>query len=85
MIWFENIEFTMKKTSEGNLQFLDCIISFNEKREIMRKVYRKPTYTSQYTKFSPNQPLYVKLSTIKTLVRKSKFIFSDKTSLNEEI
>ena len=29
----ENIEFTTEKTSEGNLPFLDCIISLNEKRE----------------------------------------------------
>ena len=28
----DNIEFTMEKASEGNLPFLDCIISLNEKR-----------------------------------------------------
>ena len=81
----ENIEFTMEKTSEGNLPFLDCIISLNEKREIKTKVYRKPTHTGQYTCFSSNQPLHVKLATIKNLVRRVKFICSDQTSLNEEI
>ena len=81
----ENIEFTMEKTSEGNLPFLDCIISLNERREIIGKVYRKPTQTSQYIHFSSNQPLHVKLSTIKTLVRRAKFICSDQTSLNEEL
>ena len=75
----------MEKTSKGNLPFLDCIISLNEKREIITKVYRKPTHTGQYTHFPSNQPQHVKLSTIKTLVRRAKFICSDQTSLNEEI
>ena len=74
----------MEKASEENLPFLDCIISLNEKREII-KVYRKPTHTGQYTQFSSNQPLHVKLSTIKTLVRRAKFICGDQTSLNEEL
>ena len=34
----ENIEITMEKASEGNLPFLECIISLNEKREIITKI-----------------------------------------------
>ena len=34
----ENIEFTMEKASEGNLPFLDCIISLNEKRKMITKI-----------------------------------------------
>ena len=75
----------MEKTSEGNLPLLDCIVSLNEKREIITKVYRKPTHTGQYTHFSSNQPLHVKLSTIKILVSRAKLICSDQTSLNEEL
>ena len=81
----ENIEFTMEKASEGNLPFLDCIINLIQKREIVTKAYRKPTLTGECTHFSSNQPLNVKLSTIKTLVRRAKFICSDQTWLNEEI
>ena len=73
----ENIEFTMEKASEGNLPFLDCIISLNEKREIITKVYRKSTHTGHYTYFSSNQTLNVKLSTIKSLTRRKKFICND--------
>ena len=51
----------------------------------IEKVYRKPTHTAQYTYFSSNQPLHVKLSTIKTLVKREKFICSDQTSLNKEL
>ena len=72
-----NIEFTTEKASEGNLPFLECIISLNEKREIVTMIYRKPTHTGQYTHFSSNQSLHVKLSTIKILVRRAKFICSD--------
>ena len=67
----ENIEYTLKKASEGNLPFLDCIISLNKKREIITKIYRKPSHTGQHTHFSSNQPLHVKLLTIKTS-KKSK-------------
>ena len=81
----ENIEFTMENPTEGSLQFLDCLISLNQSREITTKVYRKPTHTGQYIHFSSNQPMHVKLSTIKTLVRRAKLICSDQTSLNEEI
>ena len=66
-------------------EILDCIISLNEKRQIIKKVYRKSTYTGQYTHFSSNQPLHVKSSSIETLVRRAKFIFSDQASLNKEI
>ena len=51
----ETIEFTMEKASEENLSFLDCIISWTEKIEIITKVYIKPTHTDQYTHFSSNQ------------------------------
>ena len=63
-----------ENASKENLPFLDCIISFNEKRKIITKVYGKPTHTGWLTHFSSNQPLHVKLSTIKTLVRRAKFI-----------
>ena len=52
----------MEKASEGNLPFLECIISLNEKWEIKTKVYRKPTHTGPYTHFSSNQPLSCKVN-----------------------
>ena len=55
------------------------------KREIITKVYRKPTHTGQSTQFSSKQPLHVKLSTVKTPVRRAKFICTDETSSNEKI
>ena len=54
----------MEKASKGNLSFLDCNISLNEKSKITPKVYKKPTQTGQYTHSSLNQPLHVKSSTI---------------------
>ena len=48
----ESIEFIMEKGSKGNLPFLDYIIGLNERREIIRKVHRKPTCTGQYPQFS---------------------------------
>ena len=39
----ENIEFTEWKACWGNLPFPNNIISLNEKRELIAKVYRAPT------------------------------------------
>ena len=60
------------------------MISLNEKMQIITRLYRKPTRTGQFTHFSSNQPLHVKVSTI-SLVRRAKFICSDQTSLNKEL
>ena len=54
----------------------------------LHQVLQKFIFTdciSLYTHFSSSQPLYVKLSTFKTLVREAKRICSDQTSLNKEI
>ena len=50
------------------------MISLIEKRNLITKVYGKPTDTSQYPHFSSNEPQHVKLSTIKTIVRRANFI-----------
>ena len=55
----------MEKTSERYLLFLDCIISLNEKRKTVTKVYGKAIHTGQYTHFSSNQPLHVKYQQLK--------------------
>ena len=43
--WDHFTDFAMEKTSKGNLPFLNFIKRLNQKREIMTKVYRKPTQT----------------------------------------
>ena len=55
----------MKNAFEGNVLFLGCTISLNQKRNLISKEYRKPTHTCQHTHFSSSQALNVKLSTIK--------------------
>ena len=57
----ENIEFSIEKAVKGNLLFLDCIKFLSEQREIITKVYKKPSHASQFTYFSSNQSLHVKL------------------------
>ena len=42
----QNIKFTMKKESNGELAFLDTLLKRNN-REISVLVYRKPTHTDQ--------------------------------------
>ena len=56
-----------KVQKDGKLEFLNCLINVNENRELRTEVYRKPMHNCQYIHFSLNQPLHVKISTIKTL------------------
>ena len=78
------IEFTAEQEEEGKIAFLDCTIYRNENK-LETKVFKKATHTGQYTNFESNQPLGVKLSTIKTLTNRAKLISSKKSDFDEEI
>ena len=80
----KNIEFTMEKPSIQSKFIISGLHHRFKWKERITKVYRKTTHTGQYTHFSSNQLLHVKVSTIKNLVRKAKFIGSDQT-LSEEL
>ena len=47
----QNIKFTMKEESNGELAFLDTLLKQNN-GEISVLVYRKPTHTDQYLNYS---------------------------------
>ena len=47
----QNIKFTMKEESNGELAFLDTLLKQNN-GEISVLVYRKPTHTDQYLHYS---------------------------------
>ena len=52
---------------------------------VKTKVYKKPTHTGQYTNFHSNQPLHIKLSTVKTLARGANLVCIGSTDLKEEL
>ena len=46
-----NIQFTVEKESDGQLPFLDILLTCGENGSISIFVYRKPTHTEQYLGF----------------------------------
>ena len=80
----KKIKFTVEKMNDGMLPFLDCCLSIDGNK-IKTKVYRKKTHTGQYNNFKSNQPLSVKKSTIKTLVKRAKVVCNDEKDLKTEL
>ena len=79
------IKFTAEEEENGQIPFLDCLVSRNDDNRVKTKVYKKPTHTGLYTNFHSNQTLHVKLSTVKTLARKAKLVCTESADLKEEL
>ena len=91
-LWYRKVDDTFAITSldpgeaQQNLNSIDENIKFTMKKTSKEKLlFQDYINAVQYTHFSSKQPLHVKLSTIKILVRREKFVCSDQTSLNEEV
>ncbi len=55
------IKFTREFETDGQIAFLASLISLNQDGSLDLSVYRKPTHTNQYLKFSSHHPLHQKL------------------------
>ena len=62
-----SIQFTVEAESEGQLAFLDVLISRNPDGSMDTTVYRKPTHTNKYLDFSSHHPLAHKIAVVRTL------------------
>ena len=74
-----NIRFSYESESNNQLPFLDVKITRLVDGTQEREVFRKPTWTSQYTHFSSFVPLYQKRNLIRCLVRRSTIICTPNT------
>ena len=64
------IKFTHKPDKNGQIPFLDTLITRREDGPIKLLVYRKATHTDQYLSFQSHHPLQHKLAVIRTLYGK---------------
>ncbi|XP_057308242.1 uncharacterized protein LOC130646121 [Hydractinia symbiolongicarpus] len=78
---YSKVKFTAEEEKDDQIPFLDCLIMRKDDNTVKTKVYKKPTHTGQYTNYTSNQPLHVKLSTIKTLTRRAKTICTEEADL----
>ena len=61
------------------------MIEIDHDNKLQTKVYRKKTHAGQYIRYSPKQPEYVKIATIKTLVSRAKIVCITQDVLTSEL
>ena len=79
-----SIQFTLEAESEGQLAFLDVLISHNLDGSIDTTVYRKPTHTNKYVDFSSHHPLAHKIAVVRTLYSKAQALTSSAVTRTQE-
>ena len=73
----QNIRFTIKEESNGELAFLDTLLKRNN-GEISVLVYRKPTHTGQYLHYSSHHQTSCKVSVVSSLFNRAYSIITNK-------
>ena len=79
-----SIKFTHEPEKNGQIPFLDTLITRREDRSIKLLVYRKALHTDQYLSFQSHHPLQHKLAVIRTLLERSDSIVTEEDRKQEE-
>ena len=79
-----SIKFTHEPEKNGQIPFLDTIITRREDGSIKLLVYRKATHTDQYLSFQSHHPLRHKLAVIRTLLERSDSIVREEEDRKQE-
>ena len=79
-------QFTKEEESNSSLPFLDTLVQRNHDKSISVKIYRKPTHTNQYLKYTSHNPTSAKQSVITALFdRADNVVSNEKTKLKKNI
>ena len=79
-----SIKFTHEPEKNGQIPFLDTLITRREDRSIKRLVYRKATHTNQYLSFQSHHPLQHKRAVIRTRLERSDSIVTEEDDRKQE-
>ena len=79
-----DLQFTLEANFEGQLAFLDVLISRNLDGSIDTTVYRKPTHTNKYLDFSSHHPLAHKIAVVQTLYSRAQALTSSAVTRTQE-
>ena len=70
-------QLTKEEESNSRLPFLDTLVQRNHDKSISVKIYRKPTHTNQYLKYTSHNPTSAKQSVITALFGRADNIVSN--------
>ena len=79
-----DIQFTVEKESDGQLPFLDVLVTREEDGIISTSVYRKPTHTDQYLAFKSHHPMGHKRAVVRTLMHQAEALCPSGVSRTQE-
>ncbi|BHF85905.1 hypothetical protein SprV_1002908000 [Sparganum proliferum] len=79
-----SIKFTLEMETAGSLPFLDVLLSRRPDGSVRRSVYRKKTWSGQYTNFASFVPLQQKRNLVRCLAQRARRICST-DSIEEEL
>ena len=66
------IKFTMEKEKDGQIAFLDMLLTRTDNGTIETQVYRKETHTDQILNYNSNHPTQHKVSCLRTLFNRTE-------------
>ena len=77
------LRFTMESEDESRLPFMDVLVQ-RQNGDLVRSVFRKPTFTGLYTRWDSFSPTHQKIALIRSLVSRARKICSD-SMLQDEL
>ena len=77
------IQFTSEEEKDNSIAFLDVLLSRRRDGSIKRNIFRKNTWTGQYTHFQSFTPLQYKINLVKCLSHRIKLLCSEDTVESE--
>ena len=78
-------QFTKEEENNSSLPFLDNLVQRNHDKSISVKIYRKPTHTNQYLKYTSHNPTSAKQSIITALFdRADNVVLNEKDKIEEK-
>ena len=77
-------QFTKEEENNSSLLFLDTLVQRNHDKSISVKIYRKPTHTNQYLKYTSHNPTSAKPSVITALFDRADNVVSNEKDKIEE-
>ena len=77
-------QFTKEEESNSTLPFLDTLVQRNHDKTISVKIYRKPTHTNQYHKYTSHNPTSAKQSVTTALFNRADNVVSNEKDKIEE-